>query len=184
MTRHIDATETAKLVRAALKAEHPDTKFSVRTSKYAGGASLRVAWTDGPTERTVNATLRRFQGATFDGMRDLKEYHSTLLAGPDGDVEEVRFGADFVHGTRSLSDEAVAAAEAGFAAEPRDLADATPERCRGCGDPIAADAPRYLARNAAGSAAGVACSYRCAGVLELREGTRAPDGARVDVDAS
>lgn len=91
MARYLTAAETAKLVRKALKAEFPGQKFSVRSSTYAGGASIRVSWVDGPTAKAVKAVAGVFAGATFDGMVDLKSYHTSLLDG-----EEVRFGADFV----------------------------------------------------------------------------------------
>ena len=42
--RFITPADTAKLIRKALKASHPATKFSVRTSVYSGGASIRIAW--------------------------------------------------------------------------------------------------------------------------------------------
>ncbi len=72
--RHLSAAETAKLVRQALKDAHPGVKFSVRSHNYAGGASVRVNWTDGPTCREVEATANRYAGADFDGMTDMKSY--------------------------------------------------------------------------------------------------------------
>jgi conjugative element/phage-associated large polyvalent protein len=104
MTRYISVTDTAKLVRAALKAAFPGVKFSVRSDKYAGGASIDVSWIDGPAEKDVEKITDRYRGAQFDGMQDLKTYHSTLLAGPDGKVEEVHFGADFIPTHRKLSE--------------------------------------------------------------------------------
>lgn len=102
--RYISATDTAKMLRRALKSEFPGVKFSVRTSKYAGGASIDIRWTDGPTEAQVKRIADLYQGATFDGMRDLKEYRSTVLVSDDG-PEEVHFGADFVFEKRTHSPE-------------------------------------------------------------------------------
>lgn len=102
--RRIDVAETAKMVRAALKAEFPGVKFSVRSKRYAGGASVRASYVDGPRETDVRAICQLYQGATFDGMTDLKGYRDSVLTTDDG-AEVVRFGADWVHADRRLSDE-------------------------------------------------------------------------------
>lgn len=102
--RYLTCAETAKLVRAALKSAHPGIKFSVRSDSYAGGASMRVRWTDGPTVDVVEQTARLYEGASFDGMIDLKSYHDSLLAAPDGSLEAVHFGADFIFTDRDVSD--------------------------------------------------------------------------------
>lgn len=104
-TKLVSVTDTAKLIRKALKAEFPGTKFSVRSSKYAGGASINIGWVDGPTDAQVSAITNFYQGATFDGMQDLKEYRSREIDGV-----EVHFGADFVFTNRTVSDDAVAGA--------------------------------------------------------------------------
>lgn len=103
--KYLRVTETAKLLRAALKASFPGTKFSVRSSSYSGGASIDVVYTDGPKQKDVDAVAQRFAGADFDGMQDLKTYHTSLLANPDGSVEEVHHGADFVFVRRRVSPE-------------------------------------------------------------------------------
>lgn len=100
--RYLSVTETAKLLRASLKSAFPGVKFSVRSDKYAGGASIHVKWTDGPTEYDVDRIAQLYSGATFDGMQDLKEYHDSILVGPDG-PEVVSYGADFVFSERSYS---------------------------------------------------------------------------------
>jgi hypothetical protein len=100
--RSLTCAETAKLVRKALKADFPGTKFSVRSSTYAGGASITVGWTDGPRQDQVDGTLGLYSGATFDGMQDLKEYHDTLLMTDDG-PKYVHMGADFVIPSRDIS---------------------------------------------------------------------------------
>jgi hypothetical protein len=103
--RYMSCAETAKLVRAALKERHPGVKFSVRSDTYSNGASIRVRWTDGPTAEEVRSTTQLYTGATFDGMIDLKSYHSSILVDEAGDPELVSFGADFIFETRDLSDE-------------------------------------------------------------------------------
>lgn len=102
--RYLSCAETAKLVRATLKQAFPGVRFSVRCDTYAGGASIDVGWTDGPTLAAVERVARRFEGASFDGQVDLTSYHDSLLAGPDGTVEQVHYGADFIFCQRELSD--------------------------------------------------------------------------------
>lgn len=95
---YIDVTETAKLVRAALKAAFPGIKFRVRAARYAGGASIAVRWTDGPTEEQVREVTSQYEGSGFDGMIDLKYsvYHEV-------DGQKVHYGADHVSPIRSYS---------------------------------------------------------------------------------
>ncbi len=96
-TRYIDAADVAKLVRSELKF-FEGTKFYVRTSKYAGGASVRVRWADGPTVDEVKAVAGHLHGATFDGMIDLQSYHDSDLDG-----ETVHFGNSFIFFERDIS---------------------------------------------------------------------------------
>lgn len=110
--RYISPADTAKLVRAALKAAFPTIKFSVRSRRYSGGASVDVSWMDGPTTREVELIAKRFEGATFDGMVDLKSNHDSTLDG-----ERVRFGADFVMCDRSFSPDFVRRRAATVAAQ-------------------------------------------------------------------
>lgn len=118
--RSLSPAETATLVRKAIKDAHPGVKFSVRCRP--GGSSINVHWTDGPTTRQVETTAKRYAGATFDGMTDMREYHDTILSTKDG-AEIVHFGADFVFCHRTLSDEFRAQLEneiAEFTGEPYD----------------------------------------------------------------
>lgn len=108
MARYITVTDTAKLIRKALKHNFPGHKFSVRSESYSGGASINVSWTDGPVEADVKPVVGAFAGATFDGMIDLKTSHTSVISNEDGTVEEVRFAADYVFTRRDFSDEAKA----------------------------------------------------------------------------
>ncbi len=90
-TPYISTTETAKLIRAQLKAAFPGQKFSVRSSKYAGGSSITVYWTDGPTTKQVDAVTGIFSGSRFDGMIDLK-IHNRHWLNPDGTVSIAHYG--------------------------------------------------------------------------------------------
>lgn len=101
-TQYLTAADTAKLVRKALKEAFPDMKFSVRSHTYSGGASLTVAWTDGPNIKQVEAVTCRFQGSYFDGQIDYKGSIYHLVGGVP-----VSFGADSIHCRRSFSDAAI-----------------------------------------------------------------------------
>lgn len=69
--RYFTTAETAKMIRAALKAAFPAVKFSVRSKSYSGGSSVRVNWTDGPTSERVSDVVSVFNGHGFDGSIDL-----------------------------------------------------------------------------------------------------------------
>jgi hypothetical protein len=89
MTTYISRTDTAKLIRKALKAKFNHFKFSVKCR--AGGGSIEVEWTDGPSTRDVDVIVKEFEGASYDGMYDSKTYKYSSLNG-----EEVQYGADYV----------------------------------------------------------------------------------------
>ena len=102
----ISTADTAKLIRKEVKHYFPNVKFSVRSHSYSGGSSINVSWVDGPTPEEVDSIVKRFQGASFDGMTDLKSYHNSfvILEGSTLPVE-VHYGADFVFTNRDLSPE-------------------------------------------------------------------------------
>lgn len=102
--KYISCADTAKLLRAAFKSEFPSVKFSVRSHTYSGGASIDVSWTDGPFIKDVEKIAKRYEGASFDGSIDLKEYHDSLVYF-DGEDEPtlVHYGADYVFTNRDLS---------------------------------------------------------------------------------
>ena len=129
MSEYIPVTVTAKLIRKALKKAFPAVKFSVRSSSYSGGASIRVGWMDGPSSKEVEAVAGAYSSGGFDGMIDLK-YCSDEWLMPDGSVSPaksrgtegsmgsvpaynypapgpgaklVHFGADYVFFNRSVS---------------------------------------------------------------------------------
>lgn len=93
--RQLSITETAIELRRALKGCYPGLKFSVRCD----APTIRVAWTDGPTMAQLRPILDRFTGS------DVVDDCLTPRRAVDLDGELVRFGADFVHGVRSLSPE-------------------------------------------------------------------------------
>lgn len=96
--RYVSCTESAKLIRKELKANFSGIKFSVKSSSYAGGASISIRWTDGPTRKSVEKITNKFEGARFDGMYDSTEYVESEYQG-----EKVRFGSDYVMASRNFS---------------------------------------------------------------------------------
>jgi hypothetical protein len=129
MSEYLSCAETAKLVRAALKRSFPGVKFSVRSDVYAGGASIRVGWVDGPLAAWVDQVVAPYKGGDFDGMIDMK-INKTAWLMPDGTAtlahnpgttgsmgtipsavglqpsaksRKVRFGADFIFTNRTYS---------------------------------------------------------------------------------
>lgn len=130
--RYIDVAESAKMIRTLLKSKFPGVKFSVKSSRYAGGASIRIEWSNGPTDKQVRGFTDPFAGAGFDGMIDMQYYKTAYLL-PDGTVTfgrsqgttasrgsdpgyneplpegavEVSFGSDYVHTTRNYTEEFV-----------------------------------------------------------------------------
>lgn len=105
MSEFISAVDTAKLIRKALRESFPGVKFSVRCDRYAGGASIDVRWTDGPTTPQVDRVAGAFEGSYFDGSIDYKGslYHSL-------DGEPVHLGPDFVFTNRETTEAAIVTA--------------------------------------------------------------------------
>ena len=98
MTTYLSCAETAKILRSVLKESFPKQKFSVKSETYAGGASIRVCWVDGPTDALVKQVIEPFEGAYFDGMTDYKGNRSHMFEG-----KRVSFGADFIFCERDYS---------------------------------------------------------------------------------
>lgn len=103
--KYISVVESAKLIRQALKESFPGVKFSVKSSSYSGGSSIRVSWVDGPASALVNGVVSPFKGGYFDGMID---YAGSVYAKLDG--ESVQFLADHVSLSREYSDAKIAQA--------------------------------------------------------------------------
>jgi hypothetical protein len=103
VSEHLSTAETVRLLRAALRREFPDVKFSVRVHCYDGGASLSVRWAGGPQRGEVDRVVQPFAGAEYDAMTEAKRPRAAWLR-PDGSASaqeaqgasEVRFGTDYV----------------------------------------------------------------------------------------
>lgn len=94
---YLSCAETARLLRQALKNAFPGVKFGVRSKTYSGGASIRVNFEGGPCAIQVERVTNQFQGASFDGMVDLKSYSKHYLL-PDGSVKLASYHPDGVSG--------------------------------------------------------------------------------------
>lgn len=103
-TKYLSAAETAKLMRAALKAAFPGTKISVRCAR---GNATYVSWTDGPTVRDVQAITHEFESQTFNSSEDMREYTNAgqLISNPDGSVVVVKYMSGLILETRGYSPE-------------------------------------------------------------------------------
>lgn len=165
----LTVTDTAKLLRQTLKAAFPGVKFSVRSDRYAGGASIDIHWTDGPTEDEVKTLASLYEGATFDGMTDMKNYHTSLIGSPAGDVREVHFGADFIFEHRTLSDDLV---NEGAALAEHDGHCSHGYQCRVCGDWMTGDCWTIATVQYDRPTIDLVCSPRCAGRIYARHTSR------------
>lgn len=64
--QRIDTAKVAKLIRGALKDRFPDTKFSVRTSRYSLGSSIDVFWVNGPATEKVQRIIEDYERVDYD----------------------------------------------------------------------------------------------------------------------
>ena len=88
-TKYISATDTAKLVRAELKAAFKGVKFIVRKQHFS-------LWVTIPADAAVTVDqvkeiTDRFEGAEFDGSIDLKSYKKVIVNG-----ERIQYEADYI----------------------------------------------------------------------------------------
>jgi len=80
-------------LRIELKKAFPAVKFSVRMDSYG---SVRIGWTDGPTQSEVEALAAKYKGGTFDGMEDLYRHEKSPWTAVFG-------GAKYVFPSRATS---------------------------------------------------------------------------------
>jgi hypothetical protein len=89
-----------KNIRIELGRAFPGVKFAVRSSRFSGGNSLDVSWTDGPTTQQVDDIIGKYAQGHFDGMTDCYEYAHSAWTDAFGD-------AKYVHSRREYSDRMV-----------------------------------------------------------------------------
>lgn len=71
-----DRILATKNIKIELKELSPKTKFSIKSSSFAGGDSIDVRWADGPTNEEVNKIIQKYQEGEFDPMSDCYNYHN------------------------------------------------------------------------------------------------------------
>ncbi len=67
-------TLAAKNIKAELSQAFPGVLFRVRSRRYAGGDSIGVVWTGGPTADQVSGLTRKYEQGTFNGNTDSYEF--------------------------------------------------------------------------------------------------------------
>ena len=92
-----------KNMRIELALAFPGVKFSIKSSRFSGGDSIDVKWTDGPTSDQVKHVIQRYEAGTFNCMDDLYTYRRDYWTKAFGD-------AKYVMTNRRMSETAVAAA--------------------------------------------------------------------------
>lgn len=112
MAKYISTKETAALLRQALKAAFPTTKFSVRKGTGTGSSWIDVSWTDGPTVDAVDAVTNTYRGRQFNGMTDnYDELPNQLIAFAGEEMpEEVHFGVSGILTHRTMGEQGKQAA--------------------------------------------------------------------------
>lgn len=102
--RSYSTAGTAVLIREELKKRFPGITFSVKSSTYAGGSSIDITWTDGPTTAQVDEVGKRYQQGHFDGMQDMHISHGpTQVIDDAGNLHWASYGAKYIHTSRSFS---------------------------------------------------------------------------------
>ena len=128
--RTFDLVETACLIRGAIartfRPMFPDTRFSVRVSRFAGGTAIAVKWTDGPTEVRVRALLEPFR-AFEDSVDGPRVYRTTFYEG-----RPCRYASAYLTGSRLISEAFLAECIRAVADEPLspEMPGVTPETVR------------------------------------------------------
>lgn len=87
--QYLSTTETANIIRAAIKRAFPGVKFSTRTNKYSGGSSFYINWNNGPAKEAVDLVVMNYARSIFDGTIDLAIARTAWLL-PDGSATIAR----------------------------------------------------------------------------------------------
>jgi hypothetical protein len=92
----------AKNIRIELARAFPGVKFSVKSSRFSMGDSIRINWIDGPTTAQVEAIVNRYEAGSFDGSTDCYNYRG------DRAFTDAFGDAKFVQTSREYSDRTLA----------------------------------------------------------------------------
>ena len=103
-TKH-GSPDTAKNIKAELTQIWPAVKFSVVTD-HPG--SIRVRWTDGPSDKQVEEVVDKYESGHFDGMVDSYEYdRSAYGKAVDAVLGRVRYVFTVRHTSDALIQKAI-----------------------------------------------------------------------------
>ena len=89
-------TEVAIIIRSILKTNFKDYNFSVRSKSYAGGSSINISWTNGPTHKEVDSLVKHLQSVSHMDITDL--VHHVPFCEHDG--EKFNSMADHIFSNR------------------------------------------------------------------------------------
>lgn len=87
--RYIHPRNVTTLIKRALKAAFPDTRFYVRYSPFGW---TRVEWVDGAAVEAVSEIVKQFNGAELDPLTDEWKRRPTLVNG-----EMVQYGITAIY---------------------------------------------------------------------------------------
>ncbi len=80
----LDRIESAALLRKALRARFPKTRFSVRLGRGTSHFSCDVDWSGAPSREEVHEVADPFSSEGFDGMTDSTTHREAVVESPDG----------------------------------------------------------------------------------------------------
>lgn len=81
MTTLSTVAQCAVAIRKDLKQAFPDIKFSVTSSSYSMGDSVRIRYVDGALISDVKEIVQKYQYGSFNGMEDyydINNYNSAI----------------------------------------------------------------------------------------------------------
>ena len=79
--RNVDVAIKSKILKAELKTKFPQIPFNVRTSRYSGGSSINVDWTDGVAPSKVRPIVDKYADrGKSDSMTDYSDFDNYAFA--------------------------------------------------------------------------------------------------------
>jgi hypothetical protein len=79
--RNVDVAIKSKILKAELKTKFPKIPFSVKTSRYSGGSSINVGWTDGVAPSKVRPIVDKYADrGKSDSMTDYSDFDNYAFA--------------------------------------------------------------------------------------------------------
>lgn len=68
--------QCAKLIRAELKQNFPNIKFSVRSSNFSMGNAIDIRYSGNVAEEDVEKLVAKYEYGRYDGMQDMYEINN------------------------------------------------------------------------------------------------------------